>query len=167
MPLSTNRTELLGLSIMPFVGEILETLLCNIYFSHGILLSCLSGHACCVVWCFLGNSFWSIMLQEVEADVKARTKGEMGAAKTLCSPFDQPELPEGIILLVHIWMLLLFEFNFTQCIVKSFTLASNDVLLHYLMSLTSHVAVNSLNEFNTKLDDRVIKFFFILTMHAN
>jgi len=35
----------------------------------------------------------------VEADVKARTKGEMGAAKTLCSPFDQPELPEGIILL--------------------------------------------------------------------
>lgn len=39
------------------------------------------------------------MLQEVEADVKARTKGEMGAAKTLCSPFDQPELPEGIIFL--------------------------------------------------------------------
>jgi len=36
------------------------------------------------------------MLQEVEADVKARTKGEMGASKTLCSPFDQPELPEGI-----------------------------------------------------------------------
>ncbi|MED6185820.1 hypothetical protein PIB30_060758 [Stylosanthes scabra] len=33
--------------------------------------------------------------EEVEADVKARTKGEMGAAKTLCSPFDQPELPEG------------------------------------------------------------------------
>jgi hypothetical protein len=36
------------------------------------------------------------MLQEVEKDVKARTKGETGAAKTLCSPFDQPELPEGI-----------------------------------------------------------------------
>ncbi|KAF5749294.1 tRNA synthetase-related family protein [Tripterygium wilfordii] len=33
--------------------------------------------------------------EEVEQDVKARTKGEMGAAKTLCSPFDQPELPEG------------------------------------------------------------------------
>ncbi|RYR01935.1 hypothetical protein Ahy_B06g080798 isoform A [Arachis hypogaea] len=33
--------------------------------------------------------------EAVEADVKARTKGEMGAAKTLCSPFDQPELPEG------------------------------------------------------------------------
>jgi len=31
----------------------------------------------------------------VERDVKARTKGETGAAKTLCSPFDQPELPEG------------------------------------------------------------------------
>ncbi|KAI3440975.1 Protein transport protein SEC23 [Psidium guajava] len=33
--------------------------------------------------------------EEVEKDVKARTKGEMGAVKTLCSPFDQPELPEG------------------------------------------------------------------------
>lgn len=40
-------------------------------------------------------------LQEVEKDVKARTKGEMGAAKSLCSPFDQPELPEGIILSLH------------------------------------------------------------------
>jgi len=48
--------------------------------------------------CIMYNSFLSVMLQEVEADVKARTKGEMGAAKTLCSPFDQPELPEGIIL---------------------------------------------------------------------
>ena len=37
------------------------------------------------------------MLQEVEKDVKTKTKGETGAAKTLCSPFDQPELPEGII----------------------------------------------------------------------
>ncbi|CAL5352138.1 unnamed protein product [Camellia sinensis] len=34
---------------------------------------------------------------EVEKDVKARTKGEMGAAKTLCSPFDQPALDEGCI----------------------------------------------------------------------
>ncbi|KAG7032618.1 Proline--tRNA ligase, cytoplasmic [Cucurbita argyrosperma subsp. argyrosperma] len=33
--------------------------------------------------------------EEVEKDVKTRTKGEMGAAKTLCSPFEQPELPEG------------------------------------------------------------------------
>jgi len=33
--------------------------------------------------------------EEVERDVKARTKGEVGAAKSLCSPFDQPELPEG------------------------------------------------------------------------
>ncbi|KAL5995683.1 hypothetical protein ACLOJK_025751 [Asimina triloba] len=33
--------------------------------------------------------------EEVEKDVKARTKGEAGAAKTLCTPFDQPELPEG------------------------------------------------------------------------
>ncbi|XP_010693974.2 proline--tRNA ligase, cytoplasmic isoform X1 [Beta vulgaris subsp. vulgaris] len=35
--------------------------------------------------------------EEVEKDVKARTKGEMGAAKTLCSPFDQPELEEGTL----------------------------------------------------------------------
>ncbi|KAI4378233.1 hypothetical protein MLD38_015742 [Melastoma candidum] len=33
--------------------------------------------------------------EEVEKDVKARTKGETGAAKTLCCPFEQPELPEG------------------------------------------------------------------------
>ncbi|MBA0656180.1 hypothetical protein Goklo_008564, partial [Gossypium klotzschianum] len=32
--------------------------------------------------------------EEVEKDVKARTKGEMGAAKSLCTPFEQPELPE-------------------------------------------------------------------------
>ncbi|KAE8008396.1 hypothetical protein FH972_004912 [Carpinus fangiana] len=35
--------------------------------------------------------------EEVEKDVKARTKGEIGAAKSLCSPFDQPELPEGTV----------------------------------------------------------------------
>ncbi|KAJ0053289.1 hypothetical protein Pint_00760 [Pistacia integerrima] len=33
--------------------------------------------------------------EEVEKDVKARTKGEMGAAKSLCSPLEQPEMPEG------------------------------------------------------------------------
>ncbi|KAL6582067.1 hypothetical protein OROMI_006081 [Orobanche minor] len=35
--------------------------------------------------------------QEVEEDVKTRTKDEteMGAAKTFCSPFDQPQLPQG------------------------------------------------------------------------
>ncbi|KAL1102801.1 hypothetical protein V6Z11_D05G391200 [Gossypium hirsutum] len=32
---------------------------------------------------------------EVEKDVKARTRGEMGAAKSLCTPFEQPELSEG------------------------------------------------------------------------
>jgi hypothetical protein len=37
-------------------------------------------------------------IQEVEKDVKARTKGELGAAKTLCTPFEQPELPEGMVL---------------------------------------------------------------------
>ncbi|KAL8497014.1 hypothetical protein ACS0TY_020630 [Phlomoides rotata] len=35
--------------------------------------------------------------EEVEKDVKARTKGEMGAAKSLCSPFDQPPIPEGTL----------------------------------------------------------------------
>lgn len=34
---------------------------------------------------------------DVEEDVKTKTKGEMGAAKTLCMPFDQPELPEGTV----------------------------------------------------------------------
>ncbi|XP_050238751.1 proline--tRNA ligase, cytoplasmic-like [Mercurialis annua] len=33
--------------------------------------------------------------EEVEEDVKRRTKDEIGAAKSLCTPFDQPELPEG------------------------------------------------------------------------
>ncbi|KAI0511586.1 hypothetical protein KFK09_012216 [Dendrobium nobile] len=35
--------------------------------------------------------------EEVEKDVKTRTKGELGAAKTLCTPFDQPNLPEGTL----------------------------------------------------------------------
>ncbi|CAI0432584.1 unnamed protein product, partial [Linum tenue] len=35
--------------------------------------------------------------EEVEKDVKERTRGEMGAAKSLCSPLEQPELPEGTI----------------------------------------------------------------------
>lgn len=35
--------------------------------------------------------------EEVEKDVKTRTKGETGAAKTLCTPFDQPDLPSGTL----------------------------------------------------------------------
>ncbi|XP_017229814.1 proline--tRNA ligase, cytoplasmic [Daucus carota subsp. sativus] len=35
--------------------------------------------------------------EEVEKDVKTRTKGEMGAAKTLCSPLDQPDIPSGTL----------------------------------------------------------------------
>ncbi|CAO2206287.1 unnamed protein product [Urochloa humidicola] len=37
--------------------------------------------------------------EKVEKDVKVRTRGEgeLGAAKTLCTPFDQPELPEGTL----------------------------------------------------------------------
>lgn len=45
----------------------------------------------------------------MEKDVKARTKGEIGAAKSLCSPFDQPELPEGIIIRVQFLNILLIE----------------------------------------------------------
>ncbi|CAH9101046.1 unnamed protein product [Cuscuta europaea] len=35
--------------------------------------------------------------KDVEKDVKAQTKGEMGASKTLCCPFEQPELLEGML----------------------------------------------------------------------
>ncbi|BBG92980.1 Class II aaRS and biotin synthetases superfamily protein, partial [Prunus dulcis] len=38
-----------------------------------------------------------LALGEVEEDVKKRTKGEIGAAKSLCTPFEQPELPEGTL----------------------------------------------------------------------
>eukprot|EP00252_Welwitschia_mirabilis_P009001 TRINITY_DN2126_c0_g1_i2.p1 TRINITY_DN2126_c0_g1~~TRINITY_DN2126_c0_g1_i2.p1 ORF type:complete len:556 (-),score=134.52 TRINITY_DN2126_c0_g1_i2:88-1755(-) len=34
--------------------------------------------------------------EDIEEEVKAKTKGEMGAAKTLCMPFDQPEILEGM-----------------------------------------------------------------------
>lgn len=39
------------------------------------------------------NEFKDLNLQEVEESVKARTKGEAGAAKTLCMPFEQDTLP--------------------------------------------------------------------------
>ncbi|XP_048542059.1 proline--tRNA ligase, cytoplasmic-like isoform X2 [Triticum urartu] len=35
--------------------------------------------------------------EEVEKDVRARTEGNLGSAKTLCAPFDQPDLPEGTV----------------------------------------------------------------------
>uniref|UniRef100_A0A453R9X7 Proline-tRNA ligase class II C-terminal domain-containing protein n=1 Tax=Aegilops tauschii subsp. strangulata TaxID=200361 RepID=A0A453R9X7_AEGTS len=35
--------------------------------------------------------------QEVEKDVRARTEGDLGSAKTLCAPFDQPDLVEGTV----------------------------------------------------------------------
>ncbi|KAK8303247.1 hypothetical protein V6Z12_D04G138200 [Gossypium hirsutum] len=48
-----------------------------------------------------GKSLWSgripghiALERRWEKDVKARTRGEMGAAKSLCTPFEQPELPE-------------------------------------------------------------------------
>ncbi|XP_052483367.1 structural maintenance of chromosomes protein 4-like isoform X1 [Gossypium raimondii] len=39
--------------------------------------------------------------KEVEKDVKARTRGEMGAAKSLCTPFEQPELSEARVSKQH------------------------------------------------------------------
>ncbi|KAG5550834.1 hypothetical protein RHGRI_009316 [Rhododendron griersonianum] len=52
--------------------------------------------------------------QEVEKDVKARTKGEIGAAKTLCSPFEQPALGEGKPLLFLV-MIVLITFGVLLC----------------------------------------------------
>ena len=57
-------------------------------------------------------------VQEVEKDVKARTKGDLGAAKTLCTPFDQPELPEGTVCYVveaNISSVILLN-QFLQCL---------------------------------------------------
>ncbi|TYH67393.1 hypothetical protein ES332_D06G185400v1 [Gossypium tomentosum] len=49
--------------------------------------------------------------KEVEKDVKARTTGEMGAAKSLCTPFEQPELPE-----VKYWLFTIYRTpNFFLC----------------------------------------------------
>ncbi len=60
---------------------------------------------------FLLTVFYLYMLQDVELHVKRVTKNEMGAAKTLCSPFDQPELLEGKIL---IQMFVLLNLNNSQ-----------------------------------------------------
>ena len=39
---------------------------------------------------------WCATVQDVEEDVKKRSsEGEGGSAKTLCMPFEQPDLPEG------------------------------------------------------------------------
>jgi aminoglycoside N3'-acetyltransferase len=42
--------------------------------------------------------------------VKARTKGEVGAAKSLCSPFDQLELPEGRTFMFHARVISFIDF---------------------------------------------------------
>lgn len=47
--------------------------------------------------------------------MKARTKADQGAAKTLCSPFDQPELPPGTLLLpISFLIYLVLSVNFFQ-----------------------------------------------------
>jgi hypothetical protein len=62
------------------------------------LLGALLSHYCTISSCHVCGVplLCPLRLQEVEKDVKARTKGDLGAAKTLCTPFDQPELPEGM-----------------------------------------------------------------------
>lgn len=45
--------------------------------------------------------------------MKTRTKGEMGAAKSLCSPFDQPPIPEGSALHLIFWNLELIACCFS------------------------------------------------------
>lgn len=62
------------------------------------------------------------MVQEVEKDVKARTKGELGAAKTLCTPFDQPDLPSGMIYAASVFPFHL-DFSFAA-------LPANDASIH-------------------------------------
>ncbi|KAL0927335.1 hypothetical protein M5K25_001498 [Dendrobium thyrsiflorum] len=57
--------------------------------------------------------------EEVEKDVKTRTKGELGAAKTLCTPFDQPRLPEG-------------NSNFCSSLLQSHNF--NDLIDHFVSS---------------------------------
>jgi hypothetical protein len=52
------------------------------------------------------------LIQEVEKDVKARTKGELGAAKTLCTPFDQPDLPCGMLCIQLTVLLLVLHLEF-------------------------------------------------------
>jgi prolyl-tRNA synthetase len=61
-----------------------------------------------------------LLLQEVEKDVKARTKGDLGAAKTLCTPFDQPDLPEGMKLACGLQP---FQFLFCCCMLAALTCA--------------------------------------------
>jgi hypothetical protein len=75
------------------------------------------------------------MLQVVELDVKERTENEMGAAKIVCVPFDQPELLEGIIL-IQISLLVLLNLNNSKlksicCLMH---LLSTVVNLHHVLS---------------------------------
>lgn len=48
--------------------------------------------------------------QEVEEQVKERTKADLsGAAKTLCMPFEQPELPEGYLSVTSYFTSFVFQ----------------------------------------------------------
>ena len=68
------------------------------------------------------NEFEDLNFQEVEESVKARTKGEAGAAKTLCMPFEQDTLPmvsntlpEGTFLLYSGFRLILKSLHIKSC----------------------------------------------------
>jgi len=68
------------------------------------------------------NQVGDLNMQEVEESVKARTKGEAGAAKTLCMPFEHETLlmvsntlAEGAHLLyIVLWA---FQFSFILCVI--------------------------------------------------
>ena len=47
--------------------------------------------------CINSGMEWWCAMQDVEEDVKKRSsEGEGGSAKTLCMPFEQPDLPKGV-----------------------------------------------------------------------
>ncbi|XP_057543442.1 proline--tRNA ligase, cytoplasmic-like [Amaranthus tricolor] len=47
--------------------------------------------------CYILQPWTMAIWEAMQFDVQARTKGEMGAAKTLCSLFDQPQMEEGTL----------------------------------------------------------------------
>lgn len=81
------------------IGEILDTM------QKGLLEKAREERASCIAVAYKWNDFVTALNNkkmvlapwcdevEVEESVKARTKGEAGAAKTLCMPFEQETLP--------------------------------------------------------------------------
>ena len=76
--------------------------------------------------------------------MKARTRGDAGAAKTLCMPYDQPELPEG---------------NNFVCYFSAVThielLKVNSVFFRYF------IAITFFEHFNSKLNPAFLHYFVV------